>query len=578
MPWREDRAVRFTDNVRIALSALWQQKVRTCLTVAGIAIGTFALAVSLSLGNGFHAEVDRQLNRGDQMRQVWVFSNTRVREEDVPPEKLELPGDLSPQKRERLRKALIRRWPRSKKIQPPVWLNEERVQALGRIPHVESVVPMVYERCDVHLGGKQKQVNTSMARLSDEDLRDRVVAGEFFGSEGGREVLIGEYLLYELGIVSDEQVAAVVGKKLRIAYPVKGPTKLPYQPLLDLAEEVLAPEESKALEKGLRQLRAAGKEFSLTPQELDLVKKVAERGLNVPKGPPGLAPEEAAAVEKALKEMRAAYRLLSLDAKEKAALNKVLTRYLGEPVAASGPAFEEEFTIAGVVREYIEDDENLGMQLAARNRNQDLFLPPKTAERLFRHGPQVDATGFDGAFVIVDKEENTRAVVAQVKAMGLRDYSLVDFVEKLRASMKLSTFLTSFLAFVAVLSAALGITNTMFMSVLERTREIGVMKAVGARDRHILLIFLVEGALLGVLGGSLGVLGCWLISFPGDSYARDLLQKYSLMTHLRGTLFIFPWWLVLGVPFFAGVVTTLAALYPARRAARINPIAALRHE
>ena len=130
----------------------------------------------------------------------------------------------------------------------------------------------------------------------------------------------------------------------------------------------------------------------------------------------------------------------------------------------------------------------------------------------------------------------------------------------------------------AVLVASLGITNTMFMSVLERTREIGVMKAVGARDRHIQMIFLVEGALLGVLGGGLGVLGCWLASFPGDSYARKLLEEHSLLNHLRQSLFVFPWWLVLGVPFFAGVVTTLAAVLPARRAARVNPIKALRHE
>jgi putative ABC transport system permease protein len=139
------------------------------------------------------------------------------------------------------------------------------------------------------------------------------------------------------------------------------------------------------------------------------------------------------------------------------------------------------------------------------------------------------------------------------------------------------TFVTAFLAAVALLVAALGITNTMVMSVLERTREIGVMKAVGARDHHIQAIFLLEGALIGAIGGSLGVLLGWLASIPGDSVAHALLQDQALPT-LRHTLFAFPLWLTLGTPAFASLVTTLAAVYPAYRATRVNPIAALRHE
>jgi putative ABC transport system permease protein len=80
-----------------------------------------------------------------------------------------------------------------------------------------------------------------------------------------------------------------------------------------------------------------------------------------------------------------------------------------------------------------------------------------------------------------------------------------------------------------------------------------------------------------VIGGCLGMLACWLVSFPGDSIARQLLQEQNAF-RLKNTLFVFPIWLVLGVPMFAGLVTTLAAVYPARRAAQVNPIAALRHE
>src|SRR5262249_61666753 len=99
------------------------------------------------------------------------------------------------------------------------------------------------------------------------------------------------------------------------------------------------------------------------------------------------------------------------------------------------------------------------------------------------------------------------------------------------------------------------------MSVLERTHEIGVMKAVGARDRHVLLMFLLEGALIGAGGGLLGLLLSWLAAFPADAVARSLAQQ-QLRAPVEGSLFAFPWWVGLGVPLFVSVLTMLAAVYP----------------
>ena len=109
----------------------------------------------------------------------------------------------------------------------------------------------------------------------------------------------------------------------------------------------------------------------------------------------------------------------------------------------------------------------------------------------------------------------------------------------------LVSFATAFVAVVALVVAAMGITNTMIMSVLERTHEIGIMKALGARDGHIRLIFLVEGVLMGLLGSGIGLLWAgWRRSratrSPGASWSRRPRRPS------RSSLFVFPIWLVVG--------------------------------
>ena len=117
----------------------------------------------------------------------------------------------------------------------------------------------------------------------------------------------------------------------------------------------------------------------------------------------------------------------------------------------------------------------------------------------------------------------------------------------------------------------------MLMSVLERTREIGIFKAVGAGDGTVQLVFLIEGAFIGLIGGWLGLLLGWAASFPADAWVRSMVSR-NLKIELKESLFVFPWWLTVGVVVFAVVVTTLAAVFPARRAARVNPVTALRNE
>lgn len=126
------------------------------------------------------------------------------------------------------------------------------------------------------------------------------------------------------------------------------------------------------------------------------------------------------------------------------------------------------------------------------------------------------------------------------------------------------------IAFIALIVAGVGITNTMFMSVMERTREIGVMKAIGATNTEIMEIFVVESALMGLIGG---IAGCTLGAVI--SFLISVVGAQALPITLKAST---PLWLIaLGLG-FSITIGIISGLWPARRAAKLNPVDALRYE
>ena len=133
------------------------------------------------------------------------------------------------------------------------------------------------------------------------------------------------------------------------------------------------------------------------------------------------------------------------------------------------------------------------------------------------------------------------------------------------------------MAGVALLVSSLGIANTMLMSVLERRREIGIMKAVGAANWQLQALFVIEGGLIGLIGGSLGLLLAWSISFPGDAWVRSMVHR-DMKIDLYGLDLRLPGWIGVTVVLFTVGVTIVAALYPARASREGRPGLALRHD
>jgi len=184
-------------------------------------------------------------------------------------------------------------------------------------------------------------------------------------------------------------------------------------------------------------------------------------------------------------------------------------------------------------------------------------------------------SGYQGAIVRVKTPADTQSVYDGINKMGLQAISLTQQLSQMKTFFMIINSSLALLAGISLFVAAIGISNTLIMSITERTREIGIMKAIGGDNRTIMSIFFCEAGLLGLLGGVIGGGGAWLL----DTIANATVNHYIASAGaVRVEFFFIPWYLWSGAILFAVGVSLLAAAYPAYRAARVDPIKALRHD
>jgi ABC-type antimicrobial peptide transport system permease subunit len=167
------------------------------------------------------------------------------------------------------------------------------------------------------------------------------------------------------------------------------------------------------------------------------------------------------------------------------------------------------------------------------------------------------------------------ALETSIKAMGFGAFSLLDASKSLRTFFTVFDLLLLIFGSLALAVATLGIVNTLVMAILERRREIGVLKALGAADSDVQQLFFLEAGVMGFFGGVFGVLFGWLIG-RALTFGTNVYLKRQSLSPIDVTSV--PWWLILFAIVFAILVSLAAGLYPASRAAKLNPVDALRYE
>ena len=225
------------------------------------------------------------------------------------------------------------------------------------------------------------------------------------------------------------------------------------------------------------------------------------------------------------------------------------------------------------------DPESMRGQYRAR-----VFMPLQLAEdlhvlqpgnirdttRAFTSTPQYSTVG-----VKVRSAKDVPAVEEAIKKMGFNTLSLVDATRSMRQFFAILDLFLGIFGSLALAVASIGIVNTLVMAILERRREIGIMKAIGASDIDVKRLFFAEAGVMGLAGGAFGVALGWVIGRAINFGTNIYLKRQSFPPE---QIWATPWWLVGGAIAFAIVVSLVSGLYPAARAARLDPVQALRYE
>jgi ABC-type antimicrobial peptide transport system permease subunit len=189
---------------------------------------------------------------------------------------------------------------------------------------------------------------------------------------------------------------------------------------------------------------------------------------------------------------------------------------------------------------------------------------------------QAGASDYNQLKVVMANQNQVSTVRQQIEGLGLTTTSPLDTLNEINTVFKFFTIIVIGFGGIGMLIAALGMFNTLTISLLERTSEIGLMISLGARRADIQRLLIVEALLLSVVGGLVGLVLAWLLGWVIDLFLSHLATSHGLSSSVA--IFSVTFAVVLGIFALAIVLGLLVAFYPARRAARINLVDALRHE
>lgn len=237
------------------------------------------------------------------------------------------------------------------------------------------------------------------------------------------------------------------------------------------------------------------------------------------------------------------------------AINKEITLYIPLNGASESRQFvEDKYKIVGII---------------SSGSGSEVFLPSYILENA---GVKV----YSQMKVIADNNKNVSSLRKQIESFGFETSSPGDTIDQINQIFKFFNLILVGFGAIGMIVAVLGMFNTLTISLLERTKEIGLMMALGARNRDMSRLFIFEAALLSVVGAAIGIFFAVITGKIANLFMNAFAHKRGVKENFD--IFSTPVWLILALILFMLIVGLLVAFFPAKRAQRINPIDALRRE
>lgn len=231
----------------------------------------------------------------------------------------------------------------------------------------------------------------------------------------------------------------------------------------------------------------------------------------------------------------------------------------------------DKLSVAGVLKE-----SNSEMGYSVYGNIEQVKKWYKQKQKNSNHSSTDNKSGisYQNIWVSVDDIKYVQDVQDEIKSMGYGSYSLSDSLNEMQQTSNMLQIILGGIGAVSLLVSAIGIANTMIMSIYERTKEIGVMKVLGCLVTDIRKLFLFEASIIGFIGGLLGISFSYLISYILNNYAPQIGSALGMSTEYD--ISVIPLWLSLVAVMFAIVVGILSGFYPAKRATKISALEAMK--
>ena len=533
--------MKFFDYIRLAFRNIGRQKLRTALTIFAVVIGATSVTIMLALVSGAKDFFVAQFERTGQLQQVAVSQATDLdyRQAQGGGGGGGGGGGAAPVK------------------QPPgagpeatptpdttIRLNDAMIAKIKGLPHVVSVAPTAFVGGwdSLLYQGQKLNVNGPTAYDPNGTIRHDVVAGrDLQESDGASTVTLTTGYADKLGF--KQNYGALVGKTITLRtmpnFSGEGAV-LPPAPTCNTGSQGNGP----APGQGQGQPPAPGGGGCGPPQQNQQPTDLSATVVGVTASTGGQE---------------------GIDFPLSWARGLLETRMWGQTAADQKAAKDAQQAYQQALQSCTQTHSCSSQSLARP------APPPFT---LITQN-QLDLQGYSGIIVQVDTASNADQVAAGIRGFGVGAVSADSFIKQQEGIFNILALILGGIGAIALAVAAIGVVNTMVMAILERTREIGVMRACGATRATVRRLFTFEAALLGFWGGVLGV----LLGFALTLVANPIINDQLKLNSISGTNIItLPPWLILGVVGATTLIGILAGLYPAARAARLNPVEALRYE